>query len=87
MMVPENTRIKLTKPQEVVNYYTKNAKLWAFYKPKECICDRVDRLGRTTIYDLLGQSRGLDLTAISACGRLDFNSEGLMLLTDNPLLE
>jgi 23S rRNA pseudouridine2605 synthase len=55
------------------------AKLWAFYKPVECITSRIDPEGRKTIYDLLPPS----FKNIKYVGRLDYFSEGLLLLTND----
>lgn len=57
-------------------------KLWAFYKPAECITSRVDPEGRKTIYDILPPS----FKNIRYVGRLDYLSEGLLLLTNDGLL-
>ncbi|MCP5322468.1 MAG: rRNA pseudouridine synthase [Candidatus Paracaedibacteraceae bacterium] len=56
--------------------------LWAFYKPVECITSRVDPEGRKTIYDILPPS----FKNIRYVGRLDYFSEGLLLLTNDGAL-
>lgn len=50
------------------------------YKPPGCISTRSDPEGRTTVFDLLpkGMVRGL-----VTVGRLDYNTEGLLILTDD----
>ena len=53
-------------------------KLYMFHKPKECIVSKSDDRGRKTIFDLLPKS----LPRLIAVGRLDFQSEGLILLTN-----
>jgi 23S rRNA pseudouridine2605 synthase len=57
-------------------------KVWAFYKPAECITSRVDPEGRKTIYDILPPS----FQNIRYVGRLDYLSEGLLLLTNDGAL-
>ena len=57
----------------------KNIKLWKFYKPTGVVTTSRDEKGRKTIYDLLPNS----LSKIISIGRLDINSEGLILLTNN----
>lgn len=57
-------------------------KVWAFYKPAECITSRVDPEGRKTIYDILPPS----FRNIRYVGRLDYLSEGLLLLTNDGAL-
>lgn len=54
----------------------------AMYKPIGVICTRHDPEGRTTMYDILGP----DMPRLNAVGRLDYNSEGLILLTNDGLL-
>lgn len=54
-------------------------RLWAFYKPIGVITTRLDPKGRKTIYDILPR----DMPRVISIGRLDINSEGLLLLTNN----
>lgn len=51
-----------------------------FNKPPECMSTRSDPEGRRTVFDLLprGMARGL-----VTVGRLDYHSEGLLILTDD----
>ena len=51
----------------------------ALHKPVRCVCSHADELGRPTIYDLLPKEWQL----VSSVGRLDFNSEGLIFLTND----
>lgn len=48
------------------------------YKPKGCICSRHDEKGRKTVYDYIKLDKKLDCV-----GRLDYDSEGLLLLTND----
>jgi 23S rRNA pseudouridine2605 synthase len=48
-------------------------------KPKDCITTRSDERGRRTIYDVLPE----DLKGLKPIGRLDRNSTGLLLLTND----
>lgn len=58
-------------------------KLWVFYKPRGCVCTKNDEKNRKTIYDYLPE----DMQNIMYVGRLDLNSEGLLLLTNNSALK
>ena len=49
-------------------------------KPKGYICTRFDKAGRKTIYDLL---QGKVKERIFSVGRLDWDTEGLLLLTND----
>ena len=51
------------------------------HKPKGVICTRSDPGNRKTIYDLL--PRRLGVTGIQSIGRLDFDSSGLLILTND----
>lgn len=68
----DNRTVKLTGVRRV----------WAFYKPDECITSRIDPEGRKTIYDILPPS----FENIRYVGRLDYLSEGLLLLTNDGAL-
>ncbi len=49
------------------------------YKPMGTLCTTSDPRGRATIYDLIGP----DLPFLAHVGRLDYNTEGLLLLTND----
>ncbi len=51
----------------------------ALNKPPGCVCSHKDELGRPTVYDLLPR----EWEIVSSVGRLDFNSEGLIFLTND----
>ena len=55
------------------------ARLFAFYKPPSCLTAANDPKGRPTIYDRLPR----DLPRVMPVGRLDFMTEGLLLLTND----
>jgi pseudouridine synthase len=62
---------KLVRPKEPV--------VVVFHKPRGYVCTREDELGRETIYSLLPQN----LRALHHVGRLDRDSEGLLILTND----
>jgi pseudouridine synthase len=51
----------------------------ALNKPRGCVCSHKDELNRPTIYELLPR----EWQIVSSVGRLDFNSEGLIFLTND----
>jgi pseudouridine synthase len=51
----------------------------ALNKPAGCVCSRKDELDRPTIYQLLPR----EWETVQSVGRLDFNSEGLIFLTND----
>lgn len=61
------------------NFAEAETKLWLFNKPKGVITSRSDPQGRTTLFQLLPSH----LQGLISVGRLDYNTEGLILLTNN----
>lgn len=53
--------------------------VFLFNKPTGCISSTKDEHGRTTIFDYIPKN----LPRLVSVGRLDYNSEGLMILTNN----
>jgi pseudouridine synthase len=51
----------------------------ALNKPVGCVCSRKDELDRPTIYELLPA----EWDTVQSVGRLDYNSEGLIFLTND----
>lgn len=61
---------KLTIPKDYVYY--------KFHKPKGYICSAKDEKGRKTIFELINVP-----ARVFSVGRLDYNSEGLLILTND----
>lgn len=57
-------------------------RLWRYYKPKGQVTTHVDPEGRPTVFDHLPRT----LPRVISVGRLDFNTEGLLLLTNDGAL-
>jgi len=55
------------------------ARLWLYYKPEGLVTSAADEQGRPTVFDRLPP----DLPRVMSIGRLDLNSEGLLLLTND----
>ena len=55
------------------------ARLFRFYKPNAVLTAAFDHKGRKTIYDVLPK----ELPRVMPIGRLDLNTEGLLLLTND----
>ncbi|WP_232831289.1 pseudouridine synthase [Pseudogemmobacter bohemicus] len=55
------------------------ARLWLYYKPEGLVTSAADEKGRDTVFDHLPE----DLPRVMSVGRLDLNSEGLLLLTND----
>jgi 23S rRNA pseudouridine2605 synthase len=57
-------------------------RLWLYYKPLGLITSHRDEAGRPTVFDALPK----DMPRVISVGRLDLNTEGLMLLTNDGAL-
>lgn len=55
------------------------ARLWLYYKPEGLVTSEADEKGRATVFDNLPE----ELPRVMSVGRLDLNSEGLLLLTND----
>jgi 23S rRNA pseudouridine2605 synthase len=51
----------------------------ALHKPRGCVCSRQDEHNRPTIYELLPA----EWTGVNSVGRLDYDTEGLIFLTND----
>lgn len=54
-------------------------RLWLYHKPTGLVTTTKDEKGRQTVFDALPE----DLPRVMSVGRLDLNSEGLLLLTND----
>ena len=57
-------------------------RVWRYHKPRGLICTNDDPQGRRTLFDALPDG----LPRVVSVGRLDINSEGLLLLTNDGAL-
>ncbi len=87
----QDVGFKLTGDEKVcvdgkeVTYTESAPRIWEYHKPAGCIVSEKDEKNRTTIFDNI-KALKLELPRLIAVGRLDYNSEGLLLLTDSGAL-
>jgi 23S rRNA pseudouridine2605 synthase len=62
---------------------SEQTRLWRYHKPPGLIVSHRDPKGRPTVFDALPET----IPRVVSVGRLDFNSEGLLLLTNDGELE
>lgn len=58
-------------------------RLWLYYKPAGLVTTAKDEKGRPTVFDALPE----EMPRVVSVGRLDLNSEGLLLLTNDGALK
>ncbi len=59
------------------------SRLWLYHKPTGLVTTTKDEKGRATIFDELPE----DMPRVMSVGRLDLNSEGLLLLTNDGVIK
>ena len=59
-----------------------NTRIWLYHKPQKLICTHSDPQSRPNIFQHI-HSLGLTMPHLISVGRLDFMSEGLMILTND----
>lgn len=57
-------------------------RIWKFYKPRGVITSKTDPKGRKTVFDVIKESHPEVTERLLYIGRLDYNSEGLLLFTN-----
>ncbi len=57
-------------------------KVWCFYKPKGYVCSTREQYGQKSFFRILPE----DIPRVVSVGRLDIQSEGLLILTNSPEL-
>ena len=78
--IPERATVKdLIKVDNKKINSKKKTRLWKYYKPTGKLTTNYDPLGRKTVFEDLPKK----LPRVMTIGRLDFNSEGLLLLTNS----
>jgi len=73
-----NENDKITVGKKIIKLI-ESVRLWKLYKPIKYICSTKDEHNRKKIFDLIPN----DFPRTISIGRLDFMSEGLLLLTNN----
>jgi len=75
-IVDDSSRIKVDgQPLPVIG----EPKLWLYHKPAGLVTTHKDEEGRPTVFDHIPETLG----RVISVGRLDLNSEGLLLLTND----
>jgi len=75
----QNDKIKISDKEYVLKHKTQT-KVWLYYKPVGLVTTHKDERGRRTVFDAIRQKIRERVISV---GRLDINSEGLLLLTND----
>jgi 23S rRNA pseudouridine2605 synthase len=59
-----------------------NTRIWLFNKPQNLVTTHFDPQGRITVFDRL-KDLGLNIPHVLSVGRLDYLSEGLLIITND----
>ena len=59
-----------------------NTRIWLFHKPMNMVTTHSDPQGRVTVFQRL-RDLGLNIPHVISVGRLDYLSEGLLILTND----
>ena len=62
-----------------ISHKSEQIMIWKFYKPREVITTKYDAQNRKTVFDFFDVQK----QRLLYIGRLDYNSEGLLLFTNN----
>jgi 23S rRNA pseudouridine2605 synthase len=73
------TKLNIIQVDEKPIAEAEPARLWRYHKPAGLVTTHKDEKGRPTVFASLPKSLG----RVVSVGRLDFNSEGLLLLTND----
>ncbi|CAI2366152.1 unnamed protein product [Moneuplotes crassus] len=80
--VSEHQKIQIGTNKPFLIPHKPDTRIWLYHKPRKLICTRWDPEKRPTVFQQLSLL-GLKIPHIIAVGRLDFLSEGLMVLTND----
>ena len=77
--VSSSNKISIDETIIKIKKITELNSLYIFHKPRGCLVTKSDDKNRKTVYDFLGPKQ----KNLLSIGRLDYNTEGLLLFTDN----
>jgi 23S rRNA pseudouridine2605 synthase len=80
--VNDNNYIQIGAKTGMYTPTKQNTKVWLYHKPQKLMCTRFDPQERPTIFQQLA-ILGLNVPHVISVGRLDFLSEGLIILTND----
>ena len=85
--VSENALVQIVRRKDLNSHHVPmpmDAKMWLFYKPRSICTFTTPK--KVSVIDFLGQ-QGFSTKNCKVVGKLDFNAEGLVILTNNEDIE
>jgi 23S rRNA pseudouridine2605 synthase len=82
MKVTNENLLQVSSKTGVYTPVKENTRIWLFHKPMNMVTTHHDPQGRLTVFHRL-RDLGLNIPHIISVGRLDFLSEGLLILTND----
>lgn len=82
MLVSNKNHIQISAKNGMYTPTKENTRIWLYNKPRNLVCTHYDTRGRETIFKHIW-GLGLRIPHIMSVGRLDYLSEGLMILTND----
>jgi 23S rRNA pseudouridine2605 synthase len=78
--ISSSDTILISGKQHVIGDIDSKTRVWIYYKPRGLITTHHDKEGRKTVFEDIEAKIGRRVISV---GRLDFNSEGLLLMTND----
>ncbi len=80
--VSNNNQIQVGSRTGMYTPVKENTRIWLFNKPQNLVTTHFDPQGRPTVFNYL-KDLGLMIPHVISVGRLDFLSEGLLIITND----
>ena len=81
-LVNNKSHIQIKAKTGMYTPYKENTRIWLYHKPRHLVTTHYDPYGRITVFQRL-QDLGLRIPHVMSVGRLDFLSEGLLIITND----
>lgn len=82
MLVTNQNLIQVSAKTGMYTPMKENTRIWLYHKPRGLITTHYDPKGRMTIFSRLRQL-GMTIPHVISVGRLDYLSEGLLVITND----
>lgn len=80
--VTNENLIQVSAKSGIYTPVKENTRIWLFHKPMYMVTTHYDPQGRVTVFQRL-RDLGLDIPHVLSVGRLDYLSEGILIITND----